>query len=159
MRVVNLVTAALLMLLGGAVIYEAVQLGIGWGYEGPGSGFFPFWLAALLAVVSAALFVQALLERSETPFVTWERFVPVLKVLLPLAGFIVLTDPPGAWSGLGLYVAAGLYLGFYMRWVGRHDWRAVVALSIAVPVITFFIFETWFLVPMPKGPVEEWFGY
>ena len=62
-------------------------------------------------------------------------------------------------AGLGLYVAGGLYLGFYMRWVGRHDWRSVVALSFAVPVITFFIFESWFLVPMPKGPVEAWFGY
>jgi putative tricarboxylic transport membrane protein len=100
-----------------------------------------------------------LLERSEKPFVTRERFLPVLKVLVPLTGFIVLTDPPGPWSGLGLYVAAGLYLGFYMRWVGRHPWRAVVVLSITVPLVTFLVFETWFLVPMPKGPVEAWFGY
>jgi hypothetical protein len=26
-------------------------------------------------------------------------------------------------------------------------------------VVTFFVFETWFLVPMPKGPVEAWLGY
>jgi hypothetical protein len=78
---------------------------------------------------------------------------------VPLAGFVVLTDPPGPWSGLGLYVAAGLYLGFYMRWVGRHDWRTVVALALVVPVLTFIVFETWFLVPMPKGPVETWLGY
>jgi putative tricarboxylic transport membrane protein len=159
MRVADLITATLLMLLSGVVIYDAIRLGIGWGYEGPGSGFFPFWLAALLAAISLVLFVQALLRRSGTPFVTRDRFAPVLKVLAPLAGFVVVTDPPGPWSGLGLYVAAGLYLGFYMRWVGRHDWRSVVALSIAAPVITFLIFETWFLVPMPKGPVEAWFGY
>jgi hypothetical protein len=159
MRVADLVTAGLLMLLGGVVIYDAARLGIGWGIEGPRSGFFPFWLAALLVVIGAAVCVQALLWGSRHPFVTRERFLPVLKVLVPLAGFIVLTDPPGPWPGLGLYVAAGIYLGFYMRWVGRHDWRAVVALSIAVPVITFLIFETWFLVPMPKGPVETWLGY
>jgi hypothetical protein len=82
-----------------------------------------------------------------------------LKVLAPLAGFVFVTDPPGPWSGLGLYVAAGLYLGFYMRWVGRHAWPGIAALSIAVPVIAFIIFETWFLVPMPKGPVEAWLGY
>ena len=159
MRVLNFVTAAVLMLLSGIVIYDALRLGVGWGTEGPQSGFFPFWLAALLAAVSFVLFLQALRTRSREVFVTRERFVPVLKVLLPLAGFIVLTDPPGPWSGLGLYVAAGLYLGFYMRWVGRHDWRTVVALATTVPVITFLIFETWFLVPMPKGPVEAWFGY
>jgi putative tricarboxylic transport membrane protein len=159
MRVLNLVTAAVLMLLSGIVIYDALRLGVGWGTEGPQSGFFPFWLAALLVAVSLVLFVQVLRSRSEEPFVTRQRFVPVLKVLVPLAGFIVVTDPPGPLSGLGLYVAAGLYLGFYMRWVGRHDWRTVVALATTVPVITFLIFETWFLVPMPKGPVEAWFGY
>ena len=103
--------------------------------------------------------MQALRIRSQEPFVTREQLVPVLKVLGPLAGFVLITDPPGPWSGLGLYVAAGLYLGFYMRWVGGHDWRTVVALATLIPVLTFLIFETWFLVPMPKGPVESWFGY
>ncbi|HET7392962.1 MAG TPA: tripartite tricarboxylate transporter TctB family protein [Candidatus Binatia bacterium] len=159
MRVVDTTTAALLMLLSVIVIYDALRLGAGWGSEGPQSGFFPFWLAILLAAVSIVLFVQGLRSRAQEPFVTRERFVPVVKVLGPLAGFVVITDPPGPWSGLGLYVAAGLYLGFYMRWVGRHDWRTVVALATSVPVITFLIFETWFLVPMPKGPVEAWFGY
>lgn len=159
MRIADLVTAAMLMLMGGIVIYDAVRLGIGWGNEGPRSGFFPFWLAALLVAIGLATFLQAWIGRSEKPFVTRERFAPVLKVLAPIAGFVLLTDPPGPWSGLGLYVAGGLYLGFYMRWVGRHDWRSVVALSVAVPLISFFIFEKWFLVPMPKGPVEAWFGY
>ena len=159
MRTADLVSAALLMALGGIVIYDAVRIGVGWGDEGPRSGFFPFWLAALMVAISAAIIIQALVSRSKKPFVTRDRFVPVFKVLAPIAGFIVVTDPPGPWSGLGLYVAGGLYLGFYMRWVGRHDWRSVVALSFAVPVITFFIFESWFLVPMPKGPVEAWFGY
>jgi putative tricarboxylic transport membrane protein len=159
MRVADAITAALLMLLSAVVIYDALRLGFGWGSEGPQSGFFPFWLAALLALASIVLFLQALRNRSGEPFVTRDRFVPVLQVLGPLAGFVILTDPPGPWSGLGLYVAAGLYLGFYMRWVGRHDWRTVVALATVVPVISFIIFETWFLVPMPKGPVEAWIGY
>jgi putative tricarboxylic transport membrane protein len=159
MRALDVSTAALLLLVSAIVIYDALRLGVGWGTEGPQSGFFPFWLAALLAAVSLVLFVQAWRSGSEKPFVTRDRFVPVLKVLVPLAGFVALTDPPGPWSGLGLYVAGGLYLGFYMRWVGRHDWRTVVALATSVPIITFVIFETWFLVPMPKGPVEAWFGY
>jgi hypothetical protein len=159
MRALDLVTAALLMLLSAIVIYDALRLGAGWGLEGPQSGFFPFWLAALLGAVSLILFVLSWARSSARPFVTRERFIPVLKVLLPLASFVVLTDPPGPWPGLGLYVAAGLYLGFYMRWVGRHSWPTVVGLATAVPVVTFLIFETWFLVPMPKGPVEAWFGY
>lgn len=159
MRALDLVTAALLSLLSGIVIYDALRLGAGWSTEGPQSGFFPLWLAALLAAVSVAIFAHAWRRRSQGPFVTFDRFVPVLKVLGPLAGFVILTDPPGPWSGLGLYVAGALYLAFYMRWVGRHRWRAVVAIATAVPVVLFFVFETWFLVPMPKGPIEAWFGY
>ena len=159
MRVANLVTAAALLLLSAIVIYDALRLGIGWGSEGPQSGFFPFWLAAILAMASLLIFIHALRSRTAGAFVTRDRFAPVLKVLGPLTGFVLLTDPPGPWSGLGLYVAAGLYLGFYMRWVGRHHWATVAALAIAFPVLTFVVFETWFLVPMPKGPIEAWFGY
>ncbi|MBI4592819.1 MAG: tripartite tricarboxylate transporter TctB family protein [Candidatus Rokubacteria bacterium] len=159
MRTADLITSAVLMLLGGVVLYDALRLGIGWGVEGPGSGFFPFWLAVILIVVSFGVFVQALRRGLARPFVTAAQLRPVLQVLVPVAAFIAITDPPGPYSGLGLYVAGALYLGFYMRWVGRHDWRAVVALSIAVPVITFLVFERWFLVPMPKGPLETWLGY
>jgi hypothetical protein len=159
MRAANVVTALVLMLLGGVVISDAVRLGIGWGEEGPRSGFFPFWLAVLLVTVSVLVLVQALLRSTRQPFVTRERLVPVVKVLGPLIGFVVVTDPPGPSTGLGLYVAAGLYLGFYMRWVGGHRWVAVVALSVAVPAVAFVVFEQWFLVPMPKGPVESWLGY
>lgn len=159
MRAADLITASVLMLLGGVVLFDAVRVGIGWGDEGPRSGFFPFWLAVLLVAMGAVIFVQALVRGSAKPFVTRERLVPVLKVVGPVAGFVVVTDPPGPWSGLGLYVAAALYIGFYMRWVGRHRWLAVMAVSVAVPVVAFVIFEQWFLVPMPKGPVEDWLGY
>ncbi len=159
MRLADLLTAAMLMGLGGVVLHDAVRLGIGWGLEGPGSGFFPFWLAVLLVLFSVAIFVQAWRRAGPRPFATRAQLVPVLKVLGPLAGFIVVTDPPGPWPGLGLYVAAGLYLAFYMRWVGRHSWALIVPVAVLVPVVAFIVFEQWFLVPMPKGPIEEWLGY
>ena len=73
--------------------------------------------------------------------------------MTPATALVVLTQL------IGLYVSAGLYLAFYMRWVGRHGWCAVLALALTVPVVAFLIFEIWFLVPMPKGPLEDWLGY
>jgi hypothetical protein len=35
----------------------------------------------------------------------------------------------------------------------------VIAVSVGFSVSTFLVFETWFLVPMPKGPLETWLGY
>ena len=153
MRVADLATAAILMLLGGVVLFDAVRIGIGWGTDGPKSGFFPFWLAALMVLTCGVIVLQAVDRASEKPFVTREQLGRVLKVLWPAAGMVVLTQI------LGLYVASALYLGFYMRWVGRHSWLAVVVLSIGIPLVTFLVFEKWFLVPMPKGPLEAWLGY
>ena len=159
MRVADLVTAGVLMLLGGVVLGDALRLGAGWGSDGPKSGFLPFWLALLLLLVSLGIFVQAFRRGRTSAFVTRARLRPVLQVVLPMAAFVVLIAPPGLPWGLGLYVSGAIYLAFYMRWVGRHDWRAVIALAVLVPVVTFIVFERWFLVPMPKGPLEAWLGY
>jgi len=153
MRAADLITASVLMLLGGVVLFDAARLGIGWGTDGPKSGFFPFGLALILVLMCAVIAAQAARRASQKPFVSREQLGRVLKVLWPAAGMVVLTQI------LGLYVASALYLGFYMRWVGRHSWLAVVALSLGVPIATFLIFEKWFLVPMPKGPLESWLGY
>src|SRR3990167_5078773 len=95
MRVADLVTAAVLMLLGGVVVYDAARLGIGWGVEGPRSGFFPFWLAAILITVSGVTVVRAWLARSEKPFVERAQLASVLKVLWPAAAWVVLMPFPG----------------------------------------------------------------
>ena len=46
-----------------------------------------------------------------------------------------------------------------MRWIGRHRWATVFALALGIPLATFLVFERWFLVPMPKGPLEAWLGF
>ncbi len=153
MRVADLVTAAVLALIGGVVIADALRIGIGWSTDGPRSGFFPFWLGLLMVAICAAIVVQAARRAALRPFVSREQLGPVLKVLWPAVALVVVMQ----W--LGLYVAAALYTGFYMRWLGRHSWLAVAAVAVGFPVVTFFVFETWFLVPMPKGPLEAWLGY
>jgi putative tricarboxylic transport membrane protein len=153
MRVADLVTASVLVLVGGIVVLDALRLGIGWGTDGPRSGFFPFWLAVTLIASAVILLVQASRREERSVFVTRAQLGPVLTVLWPATAMVLLTQL------IGLYVAGGLYLGFYMRRVGHHGWRAVLALSLLVPVVLFMVFELWFLVPMPKGPLEHWLGY
>lgn len=153
MRAADLVTAALLFLLGAVVAFEAWKLGTGWGTDGPESGFFPFWLGLILSLTAIVILVQAVLRPLQGTFVPREKLGLVLKVAWPAAAMAALTY----W--LGLYVASALYLGLYMRWIGRHSWILVIVLSLGIPVVTFLIFERWFLVPMPKGPVEALFGY
>jgi hypothetical protein len=152
MRAADLATALVLMALGGLVMYDAVRLGYDWGSDGPKSGFFPFWLALVMMLTCALIVVQSLLRGGAVPFVTRERLRPVLTVLVPAAGMVLLVELAG------LYVASAIYLAFYMRWVGRHRWATIAMLALGIPLATFVIFERWFLVPMPKGPLEAWLG-
>jgi putative tricarboxylic transport membrane protein len=153
MRTADLTTALVLMAGGVLVVWDSLRLGIGWGSDGPQSGFFPFWLAVLLIVSCAIIAWQAGRRRRGRAFLTREQLKPVLTTLLPSAGFVVLTQL------IGLYVASALFMGFYMRWIGRYGWVPIVLVSVLFPVVTFLVFETWFLVPMPKGPLEAWLGY
>ncbi len=43
--------------------------------------------------------------------------------------------------------------------VGRENPLKALGVSILVPLALFFMFEKWFLVPLPKGPLEAWLGY
>jgi hypothetical protein len=77
----------------------------------------------------------------------------VATVFLPAVGMVALTH------FVGLYVAGAVYLAAYMRWIGRHSWVVITLVAIGVPVATFLVFEVWFLVPLPKGPLEARLGY
>jgi mannose/fructose/N-acetylgalactosamine-specific phosphotransferase system component IIC len=60
---------------------------------------------------------------------------------------------------VGIYVASALYIGTFMIWKGKYRLLPAAAVSIAVPVAVFLMFEVWFLVPLPKGPLEHLLGY
>jgi putative tricarboxylic transport membrane protein len=153
MRTADLAAAAVLMLVGGVVIFDALRLGIGWGSDGPRSGFFPFWLAVIMSVTCALIFAQALRRADARTFVSRQALRPVLTVLAPATAMVIVMQ------FTGLYVASILYMAFYMRWVGHHRWPTTIAVSVGLSVLTFVVFELWFLVPMPKGPLETWLGY
>ena len=45
-----------------------------------------------------------------------------------------------------------------MRWLGKYAWWKLAAVSIGNSVFFFVIFEIWFKIPLPKGPLEELAG-
>jgi hypothetical protein len=60
---------------------------------------------------------------------------------------------------LGIYVASALLIAFFMIRHGRYRWPLTAAVSLGVPILLFLVFERWFLVPLPKGPLEALVGY
>ena len=145
--------AALFLLLGGIVIYDSVRLGARWGADGPEAGYFPFYVALLICASSAVNLLVALLKRGEPRrFVGVGQLKLVLSVLVPSVVYVALV----AW--LGIYVASVIFIAFFMRWLGKYAWWKVAAVSIGNSVVFFLIFESWFKVPLPKGPLENLLG-
>lgn len=156
-RTMDIVVALLFLLVAGIVIYDSNRLGFHWQENvGPASGYFPFYIAVLISIASIVNLVRALLGRSERPnetFVTRPAFKRVLAVLIPAIVYVALI------KFIGIYVASGLFIFAFMLSLGRESVLKSAAVGIAVPLALFFMFEIWFLVPLPKGPFEAMLGY
>ena len=70
---------------------------------------------------------------------------PILWVLLPSTGMVILTE------FVGLHIAAAIFLAFYMRAVGKIRWVTVALVSILLPASLFVVFDKLFLIPLPTG--------
>ena len=152
-RSVEMGVALFMALLAVIGIVGSVKVGIGWGAEGPKAGFFPFYISLIVLISSAVNLVGALREfTGREVFAEWGQIRQVLSVVIPTTVYVF------AVPILGMYVSSGLLIAVFMKWIGRYSWPIVLALSTGVPLATFFMFERWFLVPLPKGPLEDWLG-
>jgi putative tricarboxylic transport membrane protein len=151
-RHVEMGVAAFMAVLGAVTIVGSLQVGIGWGAEGPQSGFFPFWIGLLIVAASAVNLVRAWAVRARKLFAEWGQITQVLKVVAPMAIYVA------AVPWLGIYLASALLTVGFMRLLGRYGWALTLGVSVGLQVITYMTFEKWFLVPLPKGPIEDLLG-
>ena len=151
----ELLVAALLMGLGALVISDSLRVGIGWAEDGPRSGYFPFYIGLLLMLSSGSVLVSQLLRwrAEDTEFAERSQIALVVAVLVPMVVYV------GAVAALGIYLASLVLIAYFMRRHGRYGWGLTSAVSVGVPLVFFLVFERWFLVPLPKGPIENMLGF
>lgn len=166
-RIVEIIVALLFLLGSAIVIIDSVRLGFGWiEGEGPAPGYFPFYIAVFMAVASLATLFQAIMGKIKDggeSFVSVIGFGRVLSVLVPTLLYVMLIGGlkigPVAIPGLGLYVASGIFIALFMVVFGKDNPLKALAVGAAVPFVLFLMFEKWFLVPLPKGPLEAMLGF
>jgi hypothetical protein len=151
----EIAVAALFFIFGAIVIYDSARLGFGWQeIHGPRPGYFPFYIGLLICVSAVVNLVRALRvppDKNST-FVYAGQLKLVLAVLIPTAIYAALV------TWIGIYASSVLFIGFFMRWLGKYPWWKVLLVSVLTAVIFYVIFEIWFKVPLPKGPVESMLG-
>ncbi|MFQ5803725.1 MAG: tripartite tricarboxylate transporter TctB family protein [Candidatus Methylomirabilales bacterium] len=157
MRRAELACALGLVAFAGIFAWYAQELPIGWVEgEGPGGGFFPFWLSVIMGTVAVAVGVQEFL-RGSAPRLADKRFFAegglrqILLIAIPGLVMVTLIDV------ISTYLAAMIFLFYYTRGIGKHSWPIVILVSVAVPIGIFLLFEKFLLIPLPKGYLDKLF--
>ena len=153
-RTVDAVASLLLLLLALTLGYDNWRAGAGWESTGPQPGYFPFYLAVILAGASLYGLGAAFLSRKEAreTFVTQAQLRRVLAVFVPTVLFVLATQ------FLGLYVASFLLISGFMYFVGRIAWWKSLLTAFVFTAAMFITFDVAFDVIMPKGPLEAALG-
>jgi hypothetical protein len=154
---VEAVVAILILLMGITVIWGSWNLGSGWTTDGPGAGYFPFYIGVILCISGLGTLAQTVFGKNKNReiFVDREQLGRVLSVLIPAAIYVL------AVQFVGLYVASAIYIALFMIFLGKFSPLKSVIAGVAVVTLFFFMFEVWFKVPLYKGTLDplRFLGY
>jgi hypothetical protein len=146
--------ALFLMVLAGFVITDSLRVGTGWGDDGPRSGYFPFYIGLALMGSSAWVLLSQLRRWSRhEAFAEKSQLQSVWSILWPMTLYVALI------TQLGIYVSSVVLIAYFMLRHGKHNAGLTAAVALGVPLVFFVVFERWFLVPLPKGPLEAMLGF
>jgi putative tricarboxylic transport membrane protein len=153
-KTMEIAVTLIFLVFGLVVCWDSYRLGAKWGSDGPQAGYFPFYIGLIIIFCSAITLVQAVrIKAADNPsFVLRGQLKMVTLVMVPTVVYVALIN----W--LGIYVASTLYIALFMWWLGKYSWIKYVSVSVGVSVAFFLMFEVWFKVPLPKGPLESALG-
>lgn len=159
MRVWEIAVAVGFLAFGGLVVWDSRRLGSEWASDGPQAGYFPFYIGSIICISAIANLIAAINSGSkgEKVFVYREQLRMVLAVMVPSVVYVVLIANPV--YSLGIYEASVIFIALFMRVLGKYGWGKIAAVSVGVMFAFFLMFEIWFKVPLPKGPIEALFGF
>jgi len=151
----EMIASAVIFVVGVVMMIEGYRIGMGWAFDGPESGYFPFRTGAILSSASGVIFVRTLFgkHRNDLLFVPWDRLKTVLYMLVPTVLYVLATQ------FIGIYVASAVFIGGFMRAMGKFSWVKIILISAGVSVTLFWMFQIQFKVSLPKGPLEHLLGY
>ena len=139
------------------LMVKSTELEIGWiDGEGPGGGTWPFWLATIMLISCGGILFNWF--RKHGPIASSTKIYiekHVLGDVAAVAGSLIVTV--GLFSFIGVYGALPLFLIFYIRFLGKHSWPVTAALTVGIPVVTFYFFEITLKIILPKGITEPLF--
>jgi len=151
MRRAEIITALLMAGLSLYLMFKSAELPIGWiPGEGPGGGFWPFWLAAIMFGSTIWVMVNwyrrtSPPSQSEDPYLDAYGLKMFILVGGGITGMIALVEI------IGMHLAVAVFLIYYIRFLGGHSWKVTLGVSLPSPVVTFLFFDVALRKFLPPG--------
>ena len=138
------IAAISLFLIGVGGAIGAWQIGFG-TFQAPGPGFFPFWLASLLALLSLVFFVRNLGE-DVIPVALWAKgsWIRPLKAACVMFVYVLLI------GRLGFISSSALLFVAWLRIVEHSSWKTV-ALLVVGGTAGLYLFTSLPSISLPRG--------
>jgi hypothetical protein len=152
---VELVVALLVLALGLTVLIGSWHLGSKWTSDGPGPGYFPFYIGLIMCISGLGIAWQAVRERDEDIFADAQQLKQVLIVLVPAIVYVL------AVQLIGVYIASAVYIALFMAVLGKFSPVKSAIAAVVIMGLFFVLFEAWFKVPLFKGEINllQFTGY
>lgn len=150
MRKDDLWSSLVLFLLGAAIAYGSLKLGLG-TWAAPGPGFLPFWAGLGLSFISMGIFVLVVIKKKAIPAAAekfWSRPDSgkiVLSVLISLVVYDLL------WTRLGFSLTTFFWLVFLFRFIGKRKWSVTLVGAVITSATSYFLFQVFLKSQLPTG--------
>lgn len=151
MRLASQLVALFFIVVGAYAAFQAQEMTL-FTEIGPGSGFFPFCVGIVLAVLSAVWLVQITFRPFEA---TGEPFLPsraglarIFAIIAALFLFTFLAE------NLGYQLTMLAFLLFLLLVLGRRGLPATLAISIVGSFGVYYVFKQYLDVQLPASSIE-----
>ncbi len=143
------ISSIFLLLFSAFICFFSYHFSIG-SLRAPGSGFFPFFLAAILGLLSivnlwkAILRRKAAVEKEKPPEggINWKN---IILVVVGLLLYPLLLD------FLGFLLVTFVFTAFFLRFIEPQKWRIVLGMGSGIAIIFYLIFQYWLKIQFPSG--------
>jgi len=145
MRISDMAAAVVVAAMGGWLIIEGRDMGLGEPTE-PGSGFMFWWLGVAFIIAAAALAGLAVAARApDGPKPEPGRWRMVLVAIGAMIAYAFALEP------VGFIPASTVLLTFLFIVVDRYSWPLAIGLGATVSVAGWFLFAKLLSSSLPAG--------
>ena len=142
------ITAVVFIIFSAFIVREAMELKF-YTSLGPGPGFFPFWLAVLLAILSVMMLYNATFkDAGPMPADFWASKVGYIRMA---AIFLAISAAVFLMELIGFRITMLAFYLFMLFALGRQNLIVTALVSLAGSWGVFYVFVEYLKVPLPIG--------